>query len=95
MRTAAVALVAMTSLGAAPAAHAGWDSARATRNPLQPLAAAAPGGVFTVWGTGPGARRLTFPGATTTPLGFSTLSLPLGAVAREPPRRRVAGRRDR
>ena len=55
-----------------PVAHAGWDPARATRQPFKPFAAAAPGGAFTLWGTGPGARRLTLPATTSTPLGFSS-----------------------
>ncbi len=69
-------LAAAAALATAPVAHAGWDPARATGQPFTPFAAAAPGGAFTLWGTGPGARRLTLPATTSTPLGFS--SLPYG-----------------
>lgn len=78
MRTAALLLVAATALMAPATAHAGWDDARATSHRLRPLAAAAPGGVFSVWGAGSATRRLTLPTSAVSRLPYpsDTLSGP-------------------
>jgi hypothetical protein len=72
VRTAAATLAAVTTLMAAPAAHAGWKPARVTRDDIRPLAAAAPGNVFSIWGGGTPTRRLTFPAPQSMTVPFAS-----------------------